>query len=218
MSSDVTLFVPDGLAAPDGARALRVASASGTAGTLVEVGLPQLGRRLAGDDVRLQVAELDGGQTALTLGATRDDWDHSSLAVSELDTAIAFYRELLAFEVDFAERGMNAQVASITGVPGLVCDLAQLQSPVTAHTLELIAFRPPPDAPAGHGPLRPGQGHAAFRVPDLEAALAEVERLGGQVLGDLTRFENGRSAYCREPGGSYIELTEPAGPAAHGRT
>ena len=210
MSADVTLFIPDELAAPSGARVVRSVTASDVAGALAEVALPQLGQRLAEGDVRLAVAELDGGQSTLALAAVRDDWDHSSLAVRELDTAIGAYRELLGFEVEFAERGMDAQVASITGVPGLVCDLAQLRSPATAHTLELIAFHLPPGAPASQAPLRPGQGHAAFRVPDLEAAVAQIERLGGRDLGEVTHCEEGRSAYCSEPAGSYIELTEPA--------
>ena len=168
---------------------------------------------MAGRDVRLEVAELDGGQSVLALAPVPDDWDHSSLAVRELDAATAFYRELLGFEPVFSERGMATQIASIAGLPGLTCDLAQLRSPSMGHTLELIAFRPPPDAPVASRPVRPGEGHAAFSVPDLDSALAEVGRLGGEILGEVTRFETGRSAYCREPSGSYIELAESPGPS-----
>ncbi len=209
MSSPTTVFVPDAVTAPHGASMLRAARAGDTSGTLVETELSQLRGRLAARDVRLDVVELDDGDCSLALAALAEDWDHTSVAVADLDSAIDFYGELLGFEVDFCERGMDAQIASITGVAGLVCDLAQLSSAATVHTLELIAFRRPPNTPEDHGPLRPGQGHVGFRVRDLDAALEQVRRLGGVLIGEVTGFESGRSAYCRSASGSYIELSEP---------
>jgi catechol 2,3-dioxygenase-like lactoylglutathione lyase family enzyme len=136
-------------------------------------------------------------------------WHHTSLAVSDLERAVDFYRRAFGYEVLYQERGMAEQIARMTGMPGLTCDLAQLRSPVSGHVLELIAFKG-----AGSGdpqPLRPGAAHVAFYVDDLEAALAKVERLGAVRLGEITQFDEGRSVYCREPAGSFFELEQLKG-------
>jgi catechol 2,3-dioxygenase-like lactoylglutathione lyase family enzyme len=133
-------------------------------------------------------------------------WEHSSLAVDDLERSISFYAEAFGYDVTFAERGMTRLIEQIAGIPGLECDLAQLRLPGMEHLLELIAFRGPP-AEAGP-PERPPAGHVAFRVADLEVALAGVEALGALRLGELTTSPDGRSVYCREPGGSVFELSE----------
>ncbi len=133
-------------------------------------------------------------------------WDHTSLAVADLDRALAFYRAAFGYEVLFVERGMAAQIERIVGLPGLRCDLAQLRSPISGHTLELIAFRDVPPGREEHGPTRAGAAHLAFNVHDLDAAVDEVRALGATVLGEATDFEDGRSVYCREPSGTVFEL------------
>jgi catechol 2,3-dioxygenase-like lactoylglutathione lyase family enzyme len=132
-------------------------------------------------------------------------WEHTSLSVSDLGQAIAFYRDAFGFEVVFEEGGMDAQIESIVGIAGLRCDLAQLRRPGTRHVLELIAFRSPSDAPA---PTRPGEGHVAFVAEDFDGALERLLWLGASQLGSVTAFAEGRSVYLREPSGSIVELSE----------
>ena len=140
-------------------------------------------------------------------------WHHTSLAVTDIDLAIAFYKAVLGLEIIFQERGMAGQIASITGVPDLVCDLVQMRYQGADQVLEFIAFRPAgstgldPDAV----PLRPGCAHVAFYVDNLEKSLALVEAHGAVRLGEITEFSDGRSVYCRAPGGSFFEMEEPVG-------
>lgn len=136
-------------------------------------------------------------------------WNHTSLSVTDLDRAIAFYRTVCGYEVVLEERGMTAQIERIVGLRGLRCDLAQLRSPISEHVLELIAFDDVPSGREDYGPTRPGAAHVAFDVPDLEQAVALVRGLGGEVLGEATEFENGLAVYCREPSGTVLELFEP---------
>lgn len=236
MSRATLIFLPDGARIPAGATPVATAAPANLAGyrrvpgadpvlevadetakgRLHELALTELDAELAAtaEPCRLAVVELGDGSHALALLAEQDversrgAWDHSSLAVGDLDVALAFYKALLGFEVAFAERGMTDQIASITGVRGLDCDIAQLHAPAFGHVLELIAFRGAPRGAEASAPVRPGMGHAAFVVSDLDDTLAAVERLGGRVLGTITRFEDGVSAYCREPAGSFIELSE----------
>lgn len=127
-----------------------------------------------------------------------DAWERTCLAVNDLGCALAFYRAAFGYEPVFEARGMRDQIESITGRPGLECDLARLRSPRSDHVLELIEFR--------HGPVP--AAHVAFTVPDLERALREVERLGAERLGEVTAFVEGRAVYCQEPAGSIFELSE----------
>lgn len=134
-------------------------------------------------------------------------WHHSSLAVDDLAAAIAFFQGVFGFEVRFREDRIAGQIAAIAGVPGLTCDLAQLGHPASGHVLELIAFH---GAPTGDDrPFRPGAAHVAFVVDDLEATLADCQRHGGVMLGAVTDFSDCRAAYCRAPGGAFLELEEP---------
>ena len=143
-------------------------------------------------------------------------WDHTSLSVKDLDSAIRFYESAFGFSVVFEARGLTGQAASITGTPGMELDVAHLVSPLSPHRLELIQF----SAPGGQGaadasggaPTAPGAGHVSFVVEDLEHAIAAVQALGARQLGAVTSFAEGRSAYLMEPSGTVIELEEGSAP------
>ncbi len=135
-------------------------------------------------------------------------WEHTSLSVADLDQALAFYQAAFGYEVIFQERGMTTQIQQITGLPGLRCDLAQLRSPLSGHLLELIAFHDGPPDREEHAPTRVGAAHVAFKVRDLDAAVEAMRHLGAEMIGEITQFEEGRSAYLREPSGTVVELDE----------
>ncbi len=133
---------------------------------------------------------------------------HASLAVQDLDRSLVFYQSLFGGTVVLHERGIDDLIQRTTGLPGVVCDLAQLRLPGTGVLLELIAFR---DIPAGReddAPVRPGHGHVCLGVADLEASLAHAQRHGATPVGEVVAYPEGRSVYLREPGGSVLELEE----------
>jgi predicted enzyme related to lactoylglutathione lyase len=147
------------------------------------------------------VAEASGAA-----GARR--WEHTALAVTNLERAIAFYSQAFGYEVLARVRGMSEQIAHAAGLPSLECDLAQLRSPISGHILELLEFGNVPLGSEEHAPTRPGSAHVSFVVEDLETALAAVKRLGGRALGEVTRFPDGRRVFCRDPSETAIELAE----------
>jgi predicted enzyme related to lactoylglutathione lyase len=155
------------------------------------------------------------GQARPAGAAGARTWEHSALAVADLDRTVAFYQQAFAYKVVLDTREMSEQMASLVGVPSLACHLAQLRSPISQHVLELVQFRNLPPGSEERGPTRPGSGHLSFVVGDLDAALAAVERLGGRRLGKITTFPDGRRVYCRDPSGATtIELAEPVRPSA----
>jgi catechol 2,3-dioxygenase-like lactoylglutathione lyase family enzyme len=80
----------------------------------------------------------------------------------------------------------------------------------TGPTLEIYQYDPSLD----HDPTaanRPGFGHIAFQVPDVEAARAIVLADGGRPVGEVVTTEtaDGRHvtwAYVTDPEGNIVEL------------
>ena len=138
-------------------------------------------------------------------------WHHTALAVDELEPSIAFFEAVFGYETLFISRGMSDQIASITGRPGLTCDLAQLRNGLSDHRLELVAFREPTPA-AGARSFAPGGSHVAFLVSDIAAAIETVTRHGAVQIGRITEFSDGLAVYCVAPGGALFELEQPPAP------
>ena len=136
------------------------------------------------------------------------DWHHTGFAVSSVDEAVDRYSTLTDFEVIFEAREMSDLIQSMTGVPGLRADLVQCKSPISEQALEFIHFRNIPARVDDRLPLQPGRAHVAFLVPDLERAVWELVQAGGEMLGTITEFAEGRAVYCADPAGTVIEWEE----------
>ncbi|WP_405150227.1 gamma-glutamylcyclotransferase [Sphaerisporangium sp. NBC_01403] len=140
-------------------------------------------------------------------------WHHSGVVVPDLDEAVDFHRRALGFEVVFEARGMTDLIRATVGLPGIRCDLAQCVSPVSGQRLELLAFH---DVPAGADPrlpVWPGIGHTAYLVDDIDLALAELTAAGGELIGRVTEYAEGRAAYCWTPSRTVVELEEQPCPS-----
>jgi methylmalonyl-CoA/ethylmalonyl-CoA epimerase len=138
------------------------------------------------------------------VGVVPTELDHASLSVDDLDAAIAFYAAAFGYELSFRDSQSEA-IAALAGIDGLRCTLAQLVHPAHGSALELVHFEGTDVSVDGIG-----RGHVAFRVSDLTGALAAIEALGAKPLGDTVVFPTGSAVYAREPGGSLVELYEPA--------
>lgn len=133
-------------------------------------------------------------------------WHHVGLAVRDLAASIAFYEAMFGFSVRFQAK-LADDIANITGETGLTCELAQL-SRDGEMVLELLEFSTSATSATNDKPIYAGAAHASFAVADLDAALTKLEHLGGKRLGEVVVFTEGKSAYCQEPGGSFLELEE----------
>lgn len=135
-------------------------------------------------------------------------WDHTSLAVTDLDAAIEFYGRAFGYRVTWEERDWTDLMERYLGQAGVRADLVQMRMPGNTHTLELIAFYGL-GQPADPGPTRAGMGHPCFRVDDVELAVAQARELGAELLGEITPYPvGGRGCYMRDPAGSFFELDE----------
>jgi predicted enzyme related to lactoylglutathione lyase len=126
---------------------------------------------------------------------------HFSVTTSDLGRSLAFYSAAFGYEPTLAPVDLGDAFARMTGQPSARARLAQLSRPSSAETLELIET---PDV--AHGAVT--SCHLAFAVDNLDTALAAARAQGAEVLGEVVAFAEGRSAYCREPGGTVFELEE----------
>lgn len=122
---------------------------------------------------------------------------HIGVAVRDLDEAARFYREVLG----------------LTPHPVTVADGARiLEFDLGESGVELLATDDP-ETPIGKYLAKRGPGihHVCFRVPDLEAALAQCRAAGYQLIDEVPRpGGHGRRVafvHPRATAGILIELT-----------
>ena len=144
--------------------------------------------------------------------------NHTGITVSNLDRAVAFYRDVLGFTL--RDRGPRdpAFIEQVVAVPGADVEIAYMTAP--GHTLELIEYR----GPAGRGAVRPrpsdtGATHVAFNVDAIEAVVTAVQAAGFTVLSEPLQVTAGPNAgakvvYTQDPDGVTLEFIQPPPRAA----
>ncbi|HTF40896.1 MAG TPA: methylmalonyl-CoA epimerase [Propionibacteriaceae bacterium] len=139
--------------------------------------------------------------------------DHVGVAVSDLDAAIAFYRDLLGFQVVHREDNLDQQVSEVMlssgdGVVGR--NQLQLLLPFAENSvLQRFLVR------RGGGGLH----HVAYAVSDVRSASKILRQCGVRVLYDApragTRGSQINFVHPRDAGGVLLELVEHAAADPH---
>jgi len=127
--------------------------------------------------------------------------DHIGIAVRDLDETIAFYRDVMGLEVSSTEIFNGMKVAFLR---------------IADSELELLEDMTPNGAIARHIAKR-GEGlqHVAYRVSNIEEALAEMRAKGITLIDAQPRpgARNARVAFLhpKSTKGVLIEFVEPQG-------
>jgi catechol 2,3-dioxygenase-like lactoylglutathione lyase family enzyme len=140
--------------------------------------------------------------------------DHTGITVTNLERSLAFWRDVLGFELSHCAQQQGELAAEITGVPGAEISLAVLKTP-TGHKIELLEYLAPADR--RHLCPRPcdvGSVHIALTVDDLDAVLSAIESFGWKAAGEPQTLQSGPNAgkrvvYVRDPDGATIEFMQP---------
>lgn len=141
---------------------------------------------------------------------------HTNLVARDWRSLASFYERVFGCEMVPPERSLSGRwLEAATGVPGAQIRGIHLRLPghgVGGPTLEVFQYDPQADAlePAAN---RPGFGHIAFAVDDVEQARDAVLAAGGRGVGDVISQEipgvgSITFAYVRDPEGNIIELQE----------
>ncbi len=119
--------------------------------------------------------------------------DYIVLIVADLDRALRFYTDTLGLRLGHRS-GAYAQL--VTGATRL----ALYERDAMQTTLGMTLRAPAADAPGFE---------LGFKVPDVDAACAEVAAAGAELLTQpTTRPWGQRTAYLRDPDGHLIELAQ----------
>lgn len=128
--------------------------------------------------------------------------DHIGIAVEDLDAALALYREGLALPL------VHRETVSAQGVEAALLDIGE------SH-IELLAPLGP-DTPVGKFLAKRGGGlhHVAYRVEDVDAALAELAQRGFKLIDEHSRIgiRGSRVAFVHPAScaGVLTEIVQPA--------
>jgi methylmalonyl-CoA/ethylmalonyl-CoA epimerase len=133
--------------------------------------------------------------------------DHVGIAVTDLDAAIAFYRDTYGMELAHEEVNEEQGVREAMVAVGDSGSCIQLLAPLDdGSAIARFLDR--------HGP---GMQQLAYRVSDLEAVSAVLRERGVRLLYDVGRHGTAGSlvnfVHPKDAGGVLIELVEPASPA-----
>jgi glyoxylase I family protein len=139
--------------------------------------------------------------------------DHTGITVSNLERSLAFWRDVLGFELSHTAHQKGELAKEITGIESADIKLAVLKMP-GGHKVELLEYLAPADRKRAI--LRPCDGgfvHVALLVDDLEAVLERIAASGWNAAGKpqtLTKGPNAgkRVVYVRDPDGTTIEFMQ----------
>jgi len=128
--------------------------------------------------------------------------DHAGLSVGDLEASIAWYRDMLGFDllriVDIPEAEEAGRVALLRK-GDFVLELFSLAS---AAALPEERRHPATDL------LTQGVKHVAYAVPDIDALMTELKAKGVDVAWDIAVHDGTRCAFVRDNTGNLVEFVE----------
>jgi catechol 2,3-dioxygenase-like lactoylglutathione lyase family enzyme len=142
--------------------------------------------------------------------------DHTSFTVSNMERSLAFYRDLLGFEMIHERPEVtNHYFRAIVGIPDALVHAAYMRIPGTAHCLELFEYKHPRGVPLTLMPNYPGCSHLAYYVDDLRALYARLKAANVTFISEPIYLDEGPNIggwalYMRDPDGVVIELFQKA--------
>ena len=140
--------------------------------------------------------------------------DHVSVVVEDLEAAKAFVIEL-GMEVHGEAPVEGRWVDRVNGIDDVRVDIAMMRTPDGHGQLELTRFHSPPlvdSVPPNAPPNTLGLRSVMFAVHDIDDVVARLRPHGGELLGEIVRYEDVyRLCYLRGPGGIIVSLAEELG-------
>jgi catechol 2,3-dioxygenase-like lactoylglutathione lyase family enzyme len=139
--------------------------------------------------------------------------NHVGLTVSNLDRAVAFYRDVLGLKVVMQQEKQGGYLEAITGYPGAHVRMAHLTAPGGGR-LELFQYLEPRGSGRPADPRSIGITHACLVVDDVHEAHRRLVEAGAEPFSEPVEIDTGANAgaygvYVRDPDGIVLELFQP---------
>lgn len=143
--------------------------------------------------------------------------DHIGLSVTDLERSLAFYRDLLGFEVlRILDCTAEGDLGKVVGMPGCRARVAHLL--LYGKMLELFEYTEPRGRAQGPGCRQADHGwiHMGLTSTDTRADCARLREAGVEFLSDPVEFRPGVwIVYFKGPDSEVVELRQtPEGDSA----
>lgn len=138
---------------------------------------------------------------------------HTGFTVRSLERSLAFYRDLLGFEVVFQWNPDAPYIREVVGYPDVDLHSAILRIPGSDTFLELLEYRNVKRTHVDMANGNIGNGHIAFAVDELDPlyerlTAAGVASVSPPVTPTIGPNKGGRAVYMIDPDGFRVELIE----------
>lgn len=132
---------------------------------------------------------------------------HVGITVTDLDDALAFYRDVLGLSVLDRFTVSGEAFATGVGVDGATGSFAHLDA--DGARIELIEYEPEGDAIRAGAVNQPGAKHVGLAVDDLES-FYEGLPADTETISEPQTTESGATIlFLRDPEGNLVEVIEP---------
>jgi catechol 2,3-dioxygenase-like lactoylglutathione lyase family enzyme len=138
---------------------------------------------------------------------------HSGIVVSNLDTSLPFYRDLLGLEPWWDQIEEGPFVEAVTGVVGARIHTVKLKA-ANGVSIELLQYlNTPKPVPRLTNSNDVGCNHVALQVTDLDGLYEKAVAVGIRFNTAPALATGGKAkvTYCRDPEGVILELVEILG-------
>ncbi len=133
---------------------------------------------------------------------------HVAIGVPDFAQGLAFYRDVLGFEVvqESAWQGNHAAADAAIGLAQTDVQMAMLKAP-NAY-IELWQYHHPQPQDHRSRPCDYGYPHMCLQVDGIEAEHARLSAAGMEFVGEPVDFGSASAIYGKDPFGNVIELYE----------
>lgn len=148
---------------------------------------------------------------------------HTSWTVENLDRSVAFYRDLLGFELVGTRERQGTEIETVVGFPKADLRIAFLRIPgapvgISGHHLELIQYRNPRGLKLDVRTCDTGSAHLALETTSIHEDYERLHQAGVTIVSEPVTFKGGVAGevlalYLRDPDGFTIELVQMMSPA-----
>ena len=132
---------------------------------------------------------------------------HVAIGVPDMQAALAFYRDVLGFEVLSASELANNEAADrCIGLKDTRAEVAMLKGP-NAY-LELWSYSNPAPEDMRSRPCDLGYPHFALQVQGIQEEYERMSGLGMEFMDEPVNFGTSSAIYGKDPFGNIIEIYE----------
>jgi lactoylglutathione lyase len=142
-----------------------------------------------------------------------DGVSHFGIQVAELERSVAFYGDLLGFELVARWVRDQEYIQELVGYPGVELHVAVFRLPLSNAFLEILEYKNVDKHPVDPSTANPGTAHFCLYVDNLDALHDRLSSAGVRFVSDVKSpnigpNRGGKAVYMIDPDGIRVELIE----------